>query len=116
MREVLFDDLGIGEVGLVPHEEHRHVAGVDLAQHRVDRRDARLGVGRARVDDVQQQVGVDDLFERRTERLDELVRQTAHEADGVGEQHGLAAGQVQAARRRVERREQLVLDEHARVR
>ena len=107
--------LGVDEVGLVPHEQHRHVAGVDLAQHGVDRGDPALGVGRARVDHVQQQIGVDDLFERRAERVDELVRQPAHEPDRVGEQHGLAAGQPQAARRRVERREQLVLDEHARV-
>ena len=73
-----------------------HVAGVDLAQHGVDRGDAAVDVGRAHVDDVQQQIGVDHLFERRTERVDELVRQAAHESDGVGEQHGLAAGQAAA--------------------
>ena len=68
--------------------------------------------GAARVDDVHQQVGVGDLLERRAERLDELVRQAAHEADGVGEQHGLAAGEAQPAGRGVERGEQPVLDEH----
>ena len=36
---------------------------------------------------------VGDLLERRAERLDELVRQVAHEADGVGER-------VHAGRRR----------------
>ena len=42
-------------------------------------------VGVRPVDDVQQHVGVGDLLERRAERLDELVRQVAHESDGVGE-------------------------------
>ena len=77
--------------------------------------DARVGVGRARVDDVHQQVGVDDFFERRTERLDELVREAADEADRVGEHDRLAAGQMQAPHRGIERGEQLVLHEHARI-
>ena len=66
----------------------------------------------ARVDEVHEQIRARDLFERRLERLDELVRQAAHEADRVGEQHDLAAGEPQAARARVQRREQPVLDEH----
>ena len=51
------------------------------------------------VDDVQQQVGVADLLERRAERLDQLVRQVAHEADGVGERVRALVGA--AARRTV---------------
>ena len=97
------------------HEQHRDVAGFDLAQHGVDRGDAAVGVGPARVDHVQQQVGVDHLFERRTERVDELVREPAHETRPcrrAARSHRRAAA---AARGRVERGEQLVLDEHARV-
>ena len=60
--------------------------------------DAAVDVGAARVDEVQQQVGVGHLFERRPERVDELVRQAAHEPDGVGEEHRLAARKPQAAR------------------
>ncbi len=73
-------------------------------------------VGGAGVDDVHQVVGAGGDLERALERLDQPVRQAAHEPDRVGEQHRLATGQRQAARRRVERGEQPVLDEHAGVR
>ena len=45
------------------------------------------------------------------ERLDQLVRQLLDESHRVGQEHGLAAGEVQTARGGVERREQPVLDE-----
>ena len=63
----------------------------------------------AGVDDVQQQVGLAHLVERGLERLDEPVRQLVDEADGVGERDLAALGQLEAARRRVERGEQLVV-------
>ena len=69
-------------------------------------------VGGAGVDHVDEQVGVDRHVEGRTERLDELVGQLADEPDGVGEQHGLAAGQLEPAGGGVERGEQAVLDQH----
>ena len=68
-----------------------------------------------RVDDVHEQVGVGGDRQRRLERLDELVGQLADEADRVGEQHLLAAGQVEATGGGVEGGEQAVLDEHAGV-
>ena len=61
-----------------------------------------------RVDDVQDQVGEPRLLERRAERVDELMRQLADEADGVGEQVR-AAVEAHRARRRVERVEEPVL-------
>ena len=73
------------------------------------------GSGCARVDDVHDDVGVADLFERRAEGLDELVRQVAHEADGVGQRVHAAVGGLGAADGGIERREQRVLDEHARA-
>ena len=48
------------------------------------------------------QVGLGDHLQRGLERLDEPVGKVTHEADRVGEQHGLATGQRQAPRRRVE--------------
>ena len=57
------------------------------------------------------EVGQANRVERRTERLDELVGQLAHEADGVGHQHRLAAGQRELARPRVEGDEEAVLDQ-----
>ena len=66
-------------------------------------------LGRGRVGDVQHEVGDERLLERRREALDELVRQAADEADRVG--HEVAAAVVlEAARRRVERLEQAVVD------
>ena len=54
---------------------------------------------------MQDQVGVERLLERRGERVDQLVRQLADEADGVGEQVR-AAADLERARRRVERVEE----------
>ena len=68
-----------------------------------------------RVDDVDEQVGVGGHLERGLERLDQLVGQLADEADGVGEQHRLAAGQLEPAGGGVERGEEPVLDQHAGV-
>ena len=64
---------------------------------------------------MEEKVGLGHLVQRRTEGLHELVRELAHEAHRVGEEHPLAAGQVEAARRGVDGGEQTVLDEHAGV-
>ena len=103
--------LGVDRVGLVEHEHARAVGGVDLLEHVFDRArhlHQRL-LGLARVDDVQHEVGQRGLLERRRERVHELVRQLADEADGVGHQER-AALQLQRAGRRVERVEEPVAD------
>ncbi len=64
---------------------------------------------------MHQEVGLLHDLEGGAERLHQLVRQLADEPDGVREQDRLAAGQGQTARAGVERREQAVLDQHARV-
>ena len=89
---------------------------VDLAEHLAHRGDLALGVGRGAVDDVHQEVGRAGHLERALERLDQAVRQAAHEPDGVGEQHRLAAGQRQPPGGGVERGEQAVLHQHAGLR
>ncbi len=94
----------------------RTSVGVDVGEHRAHRRDLALGVGVRAVDDVQQQVGLGDLLERGAERLDELVRQGAHEADGVDERVEPPVGRLGPAHGGVEGGEELVLDEHARRR
>ena len=106
------DDLRVGEVGLVDDDDLAHVGGVDVGEHGAHRGDLALGVGVRAVDDVQQQVGLGDLLERGAERLDELVRQRAHEADGVDERVEATVGRLGPAHGGVEGREQLVLDEH----
>ena len=101
----------VDPVDLVQDELDRQLRRADLVQHVVDRLDhaVELVVGGRRVDDVQHHVGDERLFERRREAFDELMRQPADEADGVG--HEVAAALVlEAARRRVERLEEAVLD------
>ena len=114
---VVDEPLGLraGEVGLVEHEQLGHPLGADLGQHLAHGVDLALRVGDAGVDDVDEVVGPGGDLERALERLDEAVGQAAHEADGVGEQHRLAAGQGEAPGRRVERGEQAVLGQHAGV-
>jgi len=104
------------EVRLVEDDELAGVARADVADHVAHRLQLRRGVGVRAVDDVEDDVGLADLLERRAERLDELMRQVAHEADRVGQRVGAAVRRLGAADRGIQRREQGVLDEHARTR
>ena len=70
----------------------------------------------ADVDDVNEEVGVVQLFERGAERGHERGRQLVHEAHRVGEEHRRAAAEGDPSRRGIERRERLVGDEHVRIR
>ena len=62
------------------------------------------------VDDVQQQVGLARFHQRRAERGHELVRQLAHETDGVGDDQIRRVREREPPHGRVERREELVGD------
>ncbi len=57
-----------------------------------------------------------DLLERRAERLDELVRQLAHEPHRVRERRGAAAREPDPPHRGVQGREELIGDQHVRTR
>src|SRR5512147_2323371 len=59
-------------------------------------------------DDEPRNLGGTRLVERRLERLDQLVRQATDETDGIGDDGGFALPEIEPARRRVERGEQLV--------
>ena len=96
------------QIDLVQHADLRHVGRADLLEHRVDGRDLVVALVRRAVDHVQDQVGVGGLGQRRPERGDEVVRQVADEAHGVGEDDRRRVRHVDLAQRRVERREQLV--------
>ena len=98
-------------VDLVQHELERDLVRTDLPEHGVHGRDHLLEpvVRLGGVDDVQHEVGDERLLERRREALDELRRQPADEADGVGDEVALAVV-LEAPRRRVERLEEPVLD------
>jgi hypothetical protein len=60
---------------------------------------------------VHDHVRLRHLLERRSERLDEVVRQLGDEADGVRQRRRATTGQDDPPRGRVERREQLVGDD-----
>ena len=56
------------------------------------------------------------FLQRRAEGRHQLVRQVANESHRVGEDDGPPSGNIQSPHRRIERREQLILDVDARVR
>ncbi len=101
--------LGVEQVDLVEHKQARALAGADLLERLLDGllHDLGLLLGRGSVEHVREQVGAARLLERRTEGVDELVRELCDEADGVGQQVP-APAQTQRARGRVERVEQAV--------
>ena len=98
-------------VDLVEHHQHRLVGHAQFVEHHVHRLDLFLRLRRTDIHDMQQQVGLDDLLERRLESIDQVVRQLADEPHRVGEQHVLIGRQAQPPRGRVEGGEQLVLGE-----
>ena len=80
--------LVVEQVHLVQREQARALGGADLGEHVLHGGEhlVQLLLRHRGVGHVQDQVGLQRLLERGAERLDELVRQLADEADGVGEQ------------------------------
>jgi len=106
------DGIPCGEpVDLVEDHEDGFLGGADLLEDGVDGADLFLGVGMADIDDVEEEIGFDDLFEGGFERLDQSVRKFADEADGVAEQDVLVGREAEAAGGGIERGEQFVLGE-----
>ena len=98
---------GVQQVDLVEDQQPRRRVSADLLEDRVHRRDrlAAPALGLGRVDDVDDEIGEDRLLERRLERLDELMRELADEADRVGDEVAPPAVPI-GARSRVERVEE----------
>ncbi len=99
---------GVSCVALVVDLEQRHVGRADLLEHLADRGHAAVAVRGRRVDDVQHEIRVGHLLERRAKRRDERVRQPIDEADGVRHEQLAAVGQPHLADERIERDEQRV--------
>ena len=70
---------------------------LELAEERLDRRHLIVERGMARVDHVQQDVGLGQLLQRGLERRHELVRELPDEADGVGEDERTCAASSRPA-------------------
>ena len=73
-----------------------------------------LGMRMADVQNVQQQIGMNGFFERRLEAGDQIVRQIAHETDGIAQQNFRAALQLPRAGLGIERGEEFVVRIRAR--
>ena len=111
-RALVFGD----PVDLVERDHLGDVRGSDLREDDADGVDLAHELGRRRVGHVKDQRRPRDLLERGAERLDEVVRQLAHEPDRVRDRRGAAARQAEAPDRRVERREELVRHDDVGVR
>ena len=74
-------------VALVEHAQARSLARAELTDKSVHNARLRLPLRIRDVDNVQQHVGIAQLLKRRLEGFDEVRRQLADEADGVGQQH-----------------------------
>ena len=101
----------VDAVDLVQDELDGQLVRTDLREHVIDRGDhlPEPLLGSGGIGHVQHEVGDERLLERRGEALDELMRQSADEADRV--RNEVAPPVVlERARRRVEGLEQAVLD------
>ena len=103
-------------VELVPDfdELARVRVNAEFLQHIADIAGLRLGVAMRHVAHMQDQVGLDDFFQRGAERSHEHGRQVRDESDGVGQDDAIAMRQVDGAQGRIERREQHVGGQHRR--
>ena len=99
------------QVDLVERRHQRLLRQVEVAQRLQHGLALLRRVRVSDVDDVHQDVGGGQLFERGAEGGDELRGQLLDEADGVGEEDGAAFGQLDAPGERVEGGEELVLGE-----
>ena len=102
-------------VHFVEDHERRFARRANFFQHRIHRGDLFVGLRLTDVHHMDQEVGLDDFFERSFECLDQPMRQLADETDRVCQEHTLVRRQAQAPRRRIERREQFVLGQCARA-
>jgi hypothetical protein len=71
-----------------------------------------LEMGARDVDDMDEEVGDQDLLKGRLEGLDEPVRQPPNESHGVRQEELLVPGEQELAGGGVQGREQLVLGQH----
>ena len=81
-------------VALVESEDLGHGVRPDLGEHRANGRDLPVRIRRRGVETWTSRSRIGDRLQRRVEGGDKLVREFAHETDGVRTQHRLAAGKL----------------------
>ena len=75
----------LGDIGLVIALDDRRAGLAELADEPLCDLDMVVPVGVGCIDDVQDEICILQLFQRRLERLDEVVRQLGNESDRVGQ-------------------------------
>ncbi len=104
-----FDGLDGGdEVGFAEDADEGFGAESELFDDGFDGGDLGVYLRIGRVDDVEQDIGIVELFERRFEGGDEIFGKVADEADGIGEDDFFEFWEAQTAARRVERGKELI--------
>lgn len=86
----------------------------ELLQYAADVADPLLYVRIGNVGQMDEEVSLLDLFQGRAERIDQVVRQLPDEADRVRQECPLLSAQRQEPDGRIERGEELVLDQDVR--
>ena len=109
------ETLGSTLVALVEHIKRRLAGRAKLFEKRLGRLQLRAVFGVGRVYNHRQNVRRYRLFQSRTERVHQMVRQFADETDRIGQKHIGSVRQLQLARGRIKRGKQLVLGKNARV-
>ena len=99
---------GLDQVALVKDVHRRHIGGADFLQHAPDGLDMTIALGAGHVDDVQHQVRLGHLLERRAKRRDERVRQPFDEPDRVRQEQPPLVRQAHLPHQRIERHEQRI--------
>ena len=98
----------IQHVDFVHHQQHRDLIGLNFREDRIDCINVFLHPNIGCINHVQQQRRLTRLLQSGFKRRDQVVRQMANKAHGI-RKHGLAdIGNINAAQRRIQRREQLV--------
>ena len=102
-------------IDLVPDEKRGLLENVELFEDPTDVRDPLLGLWIGHVDKMDEKIGFLDLFQGRPEGIDQIVRQLPDEPDRIGKESPLLSAHLQEPDGRVERREELILDQHLRL-
>ena len=104
---------GVGDVDFVENGDDGFVGGAELFEDAEGGGVVFFEVGIGDVDDVYQEVGDNGFLECGLERFDEPVGEAADEADGVGDEELVIAGEVKLAGGGIEGGEEFVFGEHA---
>ncbi len=105
-------EVNVGDITLIVDIDRRLVRRAEVFQQIFRDLELTHRLRVARIDQDKDYVRVSRLVERRLERLYQVMRKIANKADRVGQQYIDSARQSELPRRRVKRREELVLCEN----